>query len=1192
MGWFSRHRPARVREQSPRSEREDALFALSRRLIGATGTSEIAQALFREIDTAFEIDAAVLLEISDDQSFARGVAAMGSAGAEVGTLQIDIASDTSALAQVVRTRSPHRVLDGERESLQNREIAALLNMRSALYVPLLTSAGVVAVAVIASTSAPRAFRHDDVEFIQKLSNDAAVAIERSRLAQALRDVGERELIVASVARSVRESLDQDDVLRTAVLELAEQCDADHVRIDVQSSGDLSGRTAQWAFQAVELSGWNAQSLSRSAQLALDDHCTVVARAPESQHANTEISVPLMHRDRMLGVLTIARSHEAFEPTEQRLIELICIEIAAAVAYVQLHARGRKHLDEQLALARAAQSLTADLRFDRVLEHIVEEVVKLLRTPSAAFYTYDRDERSLTLRAAFGTTEQTAVGQRMGLTGLAGRVVQSGVSQLTNDYEADLGGEYHPVYKGIRRAISVPLRWQGDLRGVISVAGRDDERLFTDHDVALMEAFADLASLALHNADAYSAHTRQARIQAGFYRISQVLSSSLARAQTLTALAQAATEALDGDWAVVIGGDGTADPLHVEAAWQAPDSIVTELDDPAMLARSTVSLAAEFERVVTSRELANDDRVSSQWRDMCARAGVASQIAVPVRVLGTHSAVVLVSYAAGRRFGDEELVVAGNLANTAAAALERAGLFENERRTRRLSEVLADVSALLAETLKTQTVLERIVDQAAVLLEVDTCFLSVMRGGGPDGSGDVGTLEVEVASGGSREEINVLPGTRIGVLVEEVARTRRTVATSDLSGETDAGGIAASAFLGVPLRHPRGHLIGVLSACDARVTSWTEAEVSALESFANSAAVAIRNAELYANMKRERDTVEKLLTSIAEGIVATDTTGAITIWNDAAERITGISSEYAVGRGWRDVLGLDADTRVPEGESVIEARPSGTPMWLGITAADLHERRDVVGSIYAFRDVSADYTLDRLKSDFIQTVSFVIRAPLASIHGFSHTLLREDVEFSDEDRRVFVGYIASETERLARIVDDLLQVARIDAGSVEVHVADCDASAVIDRAVTRVSDAHGREVHVSVADDMQVRADARQLQLVMANLLENAIRSSPEHAAVEIDAIRDNGVVQLRVIDHGFGVAPSEQKHLFTKFYISPDGRTDRHGTGLGLYISKGLISAMGGRIWVTSQPGSGSTFTVELPASHHAPRIIESEEPA
>ncbi|MCW2925515.1 MAG: hypothetical protein JWM98_2919, partial [Thermoleophilia bacterium] len=870
---------------------------------------------------------------------------------------------------------------------------------------------------------------------------------------------------------------------------------------------------------------------------------------------------------------------------------------------------------------AAQSLTADLRFDRVLEHIVAEVVKLLRTASAAFYVYDREQGTLTLSAAFGEAERQAVGEQVGMKGLAGRVVQSGVSQLTNDYEHDLGAEIHPVFRGVARAIAVPVRWQGDLRGVISVADRATFRTFTERDQTLLEAFADLASLALHNADAYSTHSRQARIQAGFYRISQVLSASLSRPATLAALAQAATEVLDGDWAIVIGGaastpggpgaDAVEDDLHVEGSWLAPEEVVEGLSEPGAFGESTATLAMELRRVVTSRAVVTDERLGPKWRALMGSAGIASQLAVPVAVHGHHSAIVVVCFRSTVRFGDEELVVANNLATAATAALERAGLFENERRTRRLSEVLADVSALIAETLKAQTVLDRIVDQAAILLEVDACSLAIAgdtaaraasvdrgssgrRAGDPDDAGrrvestsltsTVGVSELRVYSSAGRDEslVAALLASPIGGLVEEVARSRRSVTVEEHASEGAAqsnAGERYGGFLGVPLRHPRGHLIGVLSVYSRRQRSWSSAEVASLESFASSAAIAIRNAELYDDIRRERERLQILLESIGEGILATDATGRITIWNRAAAEITGIDEEQARGRQWRDVFSLAPDTVVDEGVSIVEARPSGVPVFLSFTSSRLQGSGDATeGWIHAFRDVSATYTLDRLKSDFVSTVSYVLRTPLTSIYGFASTLLRDDMAFPEEDRRVFLEYIATETERLTGIVDDLLQVSSIDAGSVEVHVSDVVVGPVVRDAVGRARD-RGARRHITIFGDQQhlsVRADAEKLETVLANLVDNAARFTPEGGEIRVDMGMEDGAVRIGVHDSGVGISPAEQKQLFTKFYVSP-GANGISGSGLGLYISKGLVDAMGGRIWVSSRLGEGSTFTVELP---------------
>ncbi|MBC7462160.1 MAG: GAF domain-containing protein, partial [Thermoleophilia bacterium] len=790
-------------------------------------------------------------------------------------------------------------------------------------------------------------------------------------------------------------------------------------------------------------------------------------------------------------------------------------------------------------------------------------------------------------------------------GLAGRVVQSGVAQLTTDYEQEIGPDIHPVFQGVRRAVAVPVRWQGDLRGVISVADRDSSRVMGEREQSLLEAFADLASLALHNAEAYSNHSRQARIQAGFYRISQVLSASLSRQATLAALAQAATEVLDGDWAIVVGGDGDEEDLHLEGAWLAPNQAEVDLELTGSFEESTATLAMELRRVVTSRHVMSDERLGPKWRALMGGVGVASQLAVPVQISGRHSATVVVCFNHQVRFGDEELVVANNLGTAATAALERSGLFENERRTRRLSEVLADVSALLAETLKAQTVLDRIVEQAAVLLEVDACSLAIagetaaraaafdrelptitgsIGASGVDvDAAAAGELRVHSSAGPDETLVAAMLSSPIGGLVEEVARSRHSVSVVELASEgvaQSSAGERYDGFLGVPLRHPRGHLIGVLSVYSRRQRQWSQAEITSLESFASSAAIAIRNAELYDSIRRQRERLEILLESIGEGILATDTTGRVTIWNRAAAELTGVSEEHAIGRQWRDVMGLGPDTVVEAGVSVIEARPSGVPMFLSFTSSLLQgPGSDADGWIHAFRDVSATYTLDRLKSDFVSTVSYVLRTPLTSIYGFATTLLRDDLQFPEEDRKVFLEYIATETERLTGIVDDLLQVSNIDAGSVEVHVSDVTVTPLLKAAVDRARD-RGARRHITIGGEegLSVRADAEKLETVLANLVDNAARFSPDGGEVRVEVGSQGDRIRIGVHDSGRGIAPAEQQQLFTKFYISP-GATGIAGSGLGLYISKGLVDAMGGKIWVSSQAGSGSTFTVELPAS-------------
>jgi signal transduction histidine kinase len=225
----------------------------------------------------------------------------------------------------------------------------------------------------------------------------------------------------------------------------------------------------------------------------------------------------------------------------------------------------------------------------------------------------------------------------------------------------------------------------------------------------------------------------------------------------------------------------------------------------------------------------------------------------------------------------------------------------------------------------------------------------------------------------------------------------------------------------------------------------------------------------------------------------------------------------------------------------------------------------------------------MKSDFVSTVSQELRRPLTSIYGFAETLLRRDVLFGEEERAVFLGYIASESERLTEIVDALLNVARLDTGDLQVNLAPTDVGPVVSDVVASFEDvaANGHQLVVDVPDEaITAEADPDKLRQVLSVLVDNAVKYSPGGGTVTVSARRRDDAVEVSVADEGIGIASAEQDRIFRKFYRgdSPGSReATAGGTGLGLFIAQGLVSAMGGRIWVTSSEGQGSRFAFELP---------------
>jgi signal transduction histidine kinase len=218
----------------------------------------------------------------------------------------------------------------------------------------------------------------------------------------------------------------------------------------------------------------------------------------------------------------------------------------------------------------------------------------------------------------------------------------------------------------------------------------------------------------------------------------------------------------------------------------------------------------------------------------------------------------------------------------------------------------------------------------------------------------------------------------------------------------------------------------------------------------------------------------------------------------------------------------------------------------------------------------------MKSDFVSAVSHELRTPLTSIYGFAETLLRRDIDFQDSERQTFLGYIASESERLTRIVDALLNVARLDTGDLVVQLEPTDVGRVVSDTVSAV-EANGHEFVVELEDGgLEAQADPDKLRQVLAQLVENAVKFSPGGGVVRVEARRVPDAVEITVADEGVGIPASQQGRIFTKFFRVAD---DQAGTGLGLFIAQGLVSAMGGRMWVDSEEGRGSRFTFELPAT-------------
>ncbi len=903
-------------------------------------------------------------------------------------------------------------------------------------------------------------------------------------------------------------------------------------------------------------------------------------------AKSAAFIPLAADERLVGVLVIASCAERrhFAPALVDAVQRLADEVAPVLRRMRSADALRRALEREHLVGEIARRVRSELDLDDVLNVAVTETGRALGV-SRCFIRLGPAGEPMPVRAEWTAPDVAPIGiepDRLPVSNLAlreGRTVAIGDIEDSPELDDDtLGGRERLIALGSKAVLATPIVVFDELVGVFALH-RTQTGAWSASDIAVAEAVAGEVGVAIHVARLLSDDERQARIQLGFFRVAEVLGSPLSLGQTLDALARAAAEALGADAAFVLEPAGAA--LRLAGSYELPPRLAARLADGIPAAQTPLADAGRKGRMVVS-SLRDDDRFEPAARTLFTKSGFASLCAAPVARGENDFATVVVLFKAEREFTDDDLAVAVHLSGAAQGALERSELYESERRGRRLSEHLATVGARLVTGLSPEHVTEEIANAAKELLEADAAVVRVLEGD---------ELVVVATSG---ERVADALGTRSSSgagLLGDVAQSRRpgqledVLASPRLASEDSllANGMAASAV--APMSAQGGGLGGMLSVYSATPRTWRADETQALAALAAMAAAALSNAELYRSVAEEKERSEAILGNIADGIVAVDRDGTIVLWNATAAQITGVPASEAVGRRVAETLQreLASGEATPAGEREVAILRGNTEIWVALTEAVMHDDTGaVVGRVFAFRDVSAERAVETMKSEFVAAVSHELRTPLTSIYGFAETLLRKDVQFAESDRATFLGYIASESERLIRIVDDLLNVARLEAGALGLDLGPVDVAEVVGAAVKREPKGGHRFV-VDLPAGLTAVADPARLGEVVHHLVSNAVKFSPEGGTITIAGRQRADMVELRVVDEGEGIAPADRKRIFTKFFHGGDaGPEPGSGTGVGLFLARGLVAAMRGRLWVESEEGRGSRFVFELPASNEA----------
>ncbi len=394
----------------------------------------------------------------------------------------------------------------------------------------------------------------------------------------------------------------------------------------------------------------------------------------------------------------------------------------------------------------------------------------------------------------------------------------------------------------------------------------------------------------------------------------------------------------------------------------------------------------------------------------------------------------------------------------------------------------------------------------------------------------------------------------------------------------------------------GQVIGVIFIFRNYPDLFTQNDRILLQSFADQAAIAVFNARLYGQVSFEKQRLDALLDSAADGILILHADLTIERVNDAFERMYGKTHDELAGLPHDEVIKWANE---PQGSTLKEAIANGwpltpnatlyvegdlarefpSPLPVGITYAPLMSSDGILRNIFvSVRDITHFRTADEIKSTFISIVSHELRTPVALIKGYASTLRRDDAKWDKATINESLAVIEEEADRLSKMIDDLLDASRLQAGGLSLNRADVSLPALASRVAQKFSTQTSR--HTIITDFPGnfpvVLADEPRIEQVISNLVSNAIKYAPSGEIRISGQVRPEQII-ICVSDQGPGIEAKDLPHIFDRFYRSTKAVKNTKGAGLGLYLARAIVEAHGGRIWADPKPDSGARICFSLP---------------
>jgi len=864
----------------------------------------------------------------------------------------------------------------------------------------------------------------------------------------------------------------------------------------------------------------------------------------------------------------------------------------------------QRFDVERMLQRLSSATGSIMDLRTLTRLILDEVTQTLKIKSACIFLRDADTGEFYLAEAKGLSE-SAMQMRW-------RPDHPVIVWLDREQKvltrAGLNFQYEPPTLLSQEAANldqlgaqlfVPLHVKDKLVGLFAVGPKLSAAPYTADEKRALTAAANQTVVAVENARLHATEQRRLNESLVLLDIASAIGSTLDLTQVLKRIAQRTAEACGAHRCSIFLLDEQKQrilPLMSQFASGKADAHLWEhFRQHTYLQRvEEVPLLA---RILRDRQpvVVDASNISSLPESWVVPFNICSLLAVPLLSRDSVIGVLVLDYVeSGKHFGQDQINLAMTIASQAALAIQNARLFEQlKQRLQRLA-LLEEISVAVTSTLNLNDILRTTVAGLSKVFEVSQSGVIIF-----DEDQTVGRLVAEYPPGPDVGSVTI--PLRGNLSVERILVTKQPLAIEDAQHDPLLASIrdlmrkrSVKSILIVPLLL-KGEVIGTIGLDATKDTrTFTAEEIELAQAIANQISVAIENARLYQQTIGEKAKTEIILQETFSGIMLVDDRLRIVSLNPAAELITGYYAREALGKRIGDILGaeiaapgsplaraIETGEKVLPVETVLIGKAGSKDVLLGVTPLPSSEQA-VAHYLLSLADISKLKEVERLKSSIVANVSHELRSPLASIKVYTELLLNTLGDSDVASRRAWLSVIERETDRLTALINDFLDLSRLESGrfaltKVPIHLERVIAD-VVD--LLRVQ-AERRDIQIQVDVQPglpQLWADKDLIASVVRNLLSNAIKFNREGGQVRITVQESDGDFQLCVEDEGIGIPQDAIPQLFTKFFRVPSAAAAGvQGTGLGLALTHEAVAAHGGRIQVESTLGKGSRFTVFLP---------------